>query len=189
MSATNRGATRKDFDFYETPEWLTRAIIAYLPESPAMILEPACGSGAITRVLRKQFTAAYIEGIEIDPKHGLGSVDFLKAKLRPEFDLIITNPPYAQALEFIQTAFKWRRNATSVVCMLLRLNFLGGQERAGWLRANMPSVYTSPRRPSFTGNGTDATEYAWFVWDGQPPTIQILETEKQDRTLPLWAGR
>ena len=44
------------------------------------------------------------------------------------------------------------------------MNFLGSQKRAAFMRAFPPDVYGLPRRPSFTGGGTDATEYAWLVW-------------------------
>lgn len=70
-----------------------------------------------------------------------------------------------------------RHNPTmsDVVCMLLRVNFLGSQKRAAWMRANTPSVYVLPKRPSFKSDGkTDATEYAWFLWDGKPSRVVII---------------
>lgn len=51
-----------------------------------------------------------------------------------------------------------------MVCWPLRLNFLGSKKRCKWLQADMPDVYVLPNRPDFTGDGGDATEYAWFVW-------------------------
>jgi hypothetical protein len=61
---------------------------------------------------------------------------------------------------------------------LLRLNWLGGQARAAWHRANPCDVYVLPRRPSFTGKGTDATEYAWMVWGtGRGGRWSVLEVE------------
>ena len=79
-------------------------------------------------------------------------------------------------MEFIQRALPLRSSHGAVV-MLLRLNFLGSEKRASWLRANPPSIYVTPCRPDFTGGGGDATEYAWFVWDDKPPTVVILHTE------------
>jgi len=187
MSASNRGAVRATNDFYATPQWLTRAVIPFLPQRPATILEPACGSGAIICVLKECFSDARIDCFDIDPKHGAPVADFLREQARQEYDLVITNPPFGDALRFIQRALEWRRDSTSVVCMLLRLNFLEGQERARWLRANMPSgLLITPRRPSFTGKGTDATGYGWFVWDDQPTRIVLLETEDGAGTLSLF---
>ena len=60
--------------------------------------------------------------------------------------------------------------------MLLRLNWLGSEDRAAWLRRHPPSVYVLPNRPSFVeGGGTDATEYAWFIWgEGFGGTLSVL---------------
>lgn len=183
MSAANRGVIRATNDLYPTPGWLTEGILSHLDQylrSPMYVLEPAAGAGAIMHEMTKRWPGAHIDGIDIDPSFsgsGIVKADFLTLPPRPEYDLIISNPPYSLALQFIQTAMKWRRDEHAPVVMLLRLNFLGGQRRAPWLRANMTSVYVSPRRPSFTAHGTEATEYSWLVWNGQPPTIHILETE------------
>ena len=98
------------------------------------------------------------------------------------YDIVLTNPPYSLAQEFVDHAMKFRRTELSLVAMLLRINFLGSKKRAKWLRENTPTVAVSPRRPQFCKNkhgkkGTDATEYAWFLWDGQKPTVLILNTE------------
>lgn len=63
-----------------------------------------------------------------------------------------------------------------VTAFLLRLNWLASQKRAFWLRKNTPSVYVLPKRPSFTGKGTDATDYCWAVWRRDvAPTVVILD--------------
>jgi hypothetical protein len=45
MSQRESGYRRKPLDQYETPAWVTRALIPHLPESIGKIWEPACGSG------------------------------------------------------------------------------------------------------------------------------------------------
>lgn len=30
--------------------------------------------------------------------------------------------------------------------------------------SHTPDVYVMPKRPSFTGSGSDATAYAWMAW-------------------------
>lgn len=184
MSATGRrGVKRKTFDVYNTPTWLTEAIIpAIAPMVPtyARVLEPACGEGKMLEVLQKRWPN--IVGFDIQ---GTPPVDFLTEPPRPEFDLIITNPPYKFAKEFVDQALKWRKDQNSLVVMMLRLNFLGSMKRATWLRDNMPSVYITPKRPKFVFNkagklGSDATEYSWFVWSGIPEhkgKLFILDTE------------
>ena len=49
----------------------------------------------------------------------------------PRFDLIITNPPYRYTKEFVERALQWRRREKSMVAMMLRVNLIGSQTRAG----------------------------------------------------------
>lgn len=192
MSATNRGSERRANDFYETPEWLTRALIPEISHhvpalAPWKILEPAYGRGAIARVLRNAWPDSEIIGMELDPATAHANegpcvplVDnFLTAEyFEPMmFDLIVTNPPYNLAREFVTKSL----TLAPIVAMLLRVNFLGSQKRAPWLREHTPAIFVTPKRPPFTTNkqgrlGTDATEYAWFVW-GIEPRVKILSTE------------
>ncbi len=88
--------------------------------------------------------------------------------------VVITNPPYNQALEFVQGAMKDGK----IVVMLLRLNWLAGQARNAFLREHTPSIYVLPKRPSFTGGKTDSCEYAWFVWGlEETPTVHVIDVE------------
>jgi len=193
MSATNRGRERNEHDFYETPKWLTETLVPHLHEyfqddsvQDFRILEPACGAGAISRIIADKFPWASVIGTDLqdDPP-----VDFLLAEPDPAYDLIITNPPYTVAWEFIQQALKWRKSERSIVAMLLRLNFLGSRKRAKWLRAYPPHTLITPRRPTFTADGkTDATEYAWFLWR-EPfkefSGITMLDTEDMPSELQV----
>lgn len=183
MSATNRGAVRSAKDFYPTPSWLTEAVVLVLQRyEPRRILEPAAGEGAIVRVLQAAFPNAVIDAGDITTGR-----DFLATPppYKATYDLIITNPPYSLAQEFIERALELRASPRSVVAMLLRINYLGSQKRATWLRANFPAIYVTPRRPDFTGGGGDATEYAWMIWDGLPHSGGILETESNSTQRAL----
>jgi hypothetical protein len=196
MSSTNRGAVRKPQDFYETPEWLTEAIMPSLHRwfgySCRRILEPASGNGAIVRVLERWFPEARIDAGDIQ-----NGQDFLTHEYSGSYDLIITNPPYSLAMEFVERAYTYHNSVPhgllsmnrGLVAMLLRLNFLGSQERAPWFRlfgGHTPSIYVSPRRPDFTGDGGDSTEYAWFVWGRSKSEVFILDTDLKDsKTLNL----
>src|SRR6516164_6051140 len=100
MSAINRGTVREQRDFYETPDWLIKAIIPHLQQyQPRRILEPAAGQGAIVRVLEQAFPEAVIEQGDISTGQ-----DFLAHEYASPYDLIITNPPSSRAMEFIQRA-------------------------------------------------------------------------------------
>ena len=38
-----------------------------------------------------------------------------------------------------------------------------------WQEHPLSGLYTLHKRPSFTGRGTDATSYSWFVWERGGP--------------------
>lgn len=184
MSATNRGAERSDLDFYRTPSWCVDAILPHLPKS-GIVLEPGCGDGAILEAMIGRGAFHFI-GVELDPARAakarcfvpaIWEGDYLKLGDEPMADLVIGNPPFSLAEEFVRKSFRMVKPG-GVVAMLLRLNWLEGQCRANFHREYPSSVFVLPRRPSFTGKGTDATGYAWFVWGGIHPggTWQILST-------------
>ncbi len=137
-------------------------------------LDAGSGTGAIARVVKEDFIGAFVDGVELDDgRRGIASaLDHERVKYRggsffdvttrgPEkWDLVISNPPYVDAEGFVMHALR----IAEVSCFLLRLNWLASKKRAAFHREHPSDVFVLPRRPSFTGGGTDATEYAWFVW-------------------------
>lgn len=158
MSSTGRGAIRHPDDYYATPAWCTRAILTRLDVRGKVVLEPACGSGAIIRELVA--AGASVFGVELDAERAQASCaaraievycdDFLapRSALMPRPDVIITNPPFSLAMEFVQRSLDVVREG-GTVCMLLRLAWLASDGRSEWLRANTPSVNVLSTRPSF----------------------------------------
>ena len=45
MSQRDSGYERKERDLYETPEWVTEALLPHLPTIGEVVWEPACGGG------------------------------------------------------------------------------------------------------------------------------------------------
>jgi len=177
MSATGRGKTKRDpNDFYETPQW---CVHRFLEKTKSRLqqgtwLEPCAGSGAIIRASKSFGVPSSFVAVELQEKFmpvlaktkGVSRVyadNFLK--WHPDeyrkFQVAIGNPPYKLAEEVIKHALE----QSEQVCMLLRLNFLSSGKRCEWLQDTKPDVFVLPNRPSFTGVGTDATDYAWFLWD------------------------
>lgn len=196
MSAAGRSAAaltghvRHADDFYATPSWCTRALLgAALQLRPKMsILEPAAGEGAIVAEVQAARSQLSITAVEIDPGRHLVlqsicpqalCANFLEWRPKKRFDLVVTNPPFALAMDFVEASFELMK-PDGECAMLLRLNWLASMKRARFLQAHCPDVYVLPRRPSFTGGGTDATDYGWFVWRG----TAIRETG-QLRVLPI----
>ena len=176
MSATNRSAVRQPDDFYETPAWVVHALLA-TGDVSNRFCDPCAGTGAILRAAR-DYSAAYTPwGLELDAGRSredsaIVCGDFFASTF--SMHEIVMNPPYRQALAFVDHALR------TIVCgvamrplgrvprvhALLRLAFLESRSRASWLKENMPAkVRVLSKRPSFTGNGTDACAYAWFTWE------------------------
>lgn len=155
MSSTNRGAERQRHDLYPTPAPPIDALLSVM-SIPADIEfhEPCRGAGAIY----DRIPCGHKNYCEINE-----GIDYLTYQPPRMVDLIVTNPPFSLALEFLQKSL--RESVT--VCYLLRLNFLGSQKRKAFWQANRPShVLVLSKRPCFTGDGhTDSIEYAWFCWD------------------------
>jgi hypothetical protein len=114
MSQRESGYQRKLLDQYETPAWVTLALIPHLPEFIGKIWEPACASGKMVAALRQ----AGFDVVGSDISQG---VDFLGQAPETGVNAIITNPPYALAQEFIERALHF--DDTRIVAMLLRTDF------------------------------------------------------------------
>jgi hypothetical protein len=175
MSATGRGAIRKANDGYATPGWCVDRLLERVAMPGGHWLEPCAGHGAIIEHVAKRRTDVEWSAIEIRSQyearlrsHELRACrigNFLELEpdgFFPRYDVVLTNPPYFYAKQFVERA----RRMSRIVVMLLRVNFLEGEKRRPWLAEHMPDVYVLPNRPSFTDdNATDATAYAWMIWE------------------------
>lgn len=179
---------RKANDFYPTPPEVIDALLDNYEIGGAntKILEPCAGDGQIIKSLKKNGYEK-IKAVEIREEEseklnelvGYGNfaiTDYLKVnkKFLKEPDVIITNPPFSLAMEFIVKSLEDVTKDGKVI-MLLRLGFLASKTRYKFMKENPPTdIYVLHKRPSFTGAGTDSQEYAWFVWD-KAKTEQTLK--------------
>lgn len=197
MSSTNRGAKRNDRDFYATPATAVQALLNMIDTELAHLgrfwLEPAVGDGAILRAVRDHETRSYptplwdtgdIHPLE-DPKFFIENEragfcdftrgDFLKRETRIDYDVIITNPPFSLAQEFIEHALYLCPNKDPLVIMLLRLGILESKKRSAWWQDKHPdAVAVLSERPDFTGEGGDSCAYGWFMWNCPPPLCGVF---------------
>lgn len=185
MSATNRGSKRIESDFYATPLESVYALLDNYDgiKSSDRILEPSAGNGNIIRALRDKDYDNLIYAIECRPeesdaleKAGADYIlisDFLAVESKIKYDVIIGNPPYSLAQEFIDKSLSLL-NPGGRLIFLLRTNFLESKKRFTWWQDKLPNgLYVLNKRPSFTGKGTDATSYSWFIWSKSATTQEI----------------
>ena len=172
-------AARGD-DLYETPPEAVRALLA-AEDLPAGIWEPACGPGAIARVLRAaghRVVATDLVATDLvdygSPDQDAARIDFLFERSAPAgVETIVTNPPFKLAEEFAEHALR----LCPRVIMLARLAFLEAERPTGVLddgRLARVLVFKE-RLPMMHRHGWEgprikggAMAFAWFVWDRPP---------------------
>lgn len=163
--AVDRAAREKD-DFYPTPPEATDALLS-VETFAGPIWEPACGDGAISRVLE---TAGHkvISTDLVDRGYGEPRVDFLMewAARAPN---IVTNPPFKMVAPFMRKALAL---STDKVAFLLRLACLEGMERGEIYETSpLARVWVFRRRLTMRRGNYETSEaggmlaFAWFVWD------------------------
>jgi hypothetical protein len=179
MSRTSRtAAERRTLDRYYTPDEVARACVATLPILDGdTVLEPSAGGVAFLRAVRDSFPCSRLRALDLDPasparlpEYGgfeVEHADFATWSPPPEerIEWVVGNPPYSDAIEHVEAALRVARVG---VAFLLRLTFLESVERVSFWRetgATLDEVRVLARRPSFTGAGTDAMAYGWFVWN------------------------
>ena len=168
LIGANLGNRDKD-DFYTTPPSATEALIAAERFNGA-VWEPACGNGAITKVLQARGFEVRSTDL-VDRGFGTPHIDFLMEN-GPTVANIITNPPFKLASQFARHALKW---TSSKVALLLKVGFLEGKERADLFdAAPFARLWVFRARQTFLRGGDVAITmngaggmiaYGWFVWD------------------------
>ncbi|TXH13717.1 MAG: hypothetical protein E6R03_10815 [Hyphomicrobiaceae bacterium] len=188
-------------EFYPTPSWAVHRLLDRCLESHELdrgtFLEPAYGNGAIPlafQTYQERIDGVEWYGIDVDldanvMKEAGGRVkvgDFTtysivrhseKYKAFPKrFDLVITNPPFSLAMDYLITASQ----ITNSIFMLLPITWLASAKRHNVISKYVPDTFLIPDRVSFTGDGaSNSVEYAWFYWDTRKPktvgSLQILD--------------
>jgi hypothetical protein len=169
MSQRDSGYARKENDLYETPGWVTEALLPHLGDVQS-IWEPACGNGAIVDHLVRR-------GIKsIDFTDITDGRDFLKEGPRP-VEAIVTNPPYGLAKEFIEHAIAIMP-PDGRVAMLLRTDYDHAKTRqhlfSGCRQFAKKLVLTKRIVWFESEKAAPSFNHAWFIWDWKhkgPPTL------------------
>jgi hypothetical protein len=183
-ASTHAPADRQRDDFYATPRSAIEQLLQ-VEKFDGPIWEPACGDGAITRVLREHgYPVISSDLIDRGCPCQWSGVDFL-LEYQQHAPNIVTNPPFKLGADFVRHAIFL---AKGKVAMLLKIGFLEGPTKQD-LHERLSRVWVIRRRVTFLKNGKDLVRsegkggihtYAWFVWDRQhsgPPVIGWLEGE------------
>jgi hypothetical protein len=158
---------------YYTPDALAlacaRAVAGAVP-SPLRILEPGCGGGAFLRAADKTWPSSpwrELVGVDLVPAcEGPGKVcrTDLFSLSTARWDLIIGNPDFAIAEKTVRHCLSILPTGGHLA-FLLRISFLASRARAALYREHpLSAFWPIAGRPSFTGGGSDTSEYGLFLW-------------------------
>lgn len=166
---------RRTDDFYRTPDWCAD-IGARLatPLGILSVIDPCAGDGALLDALARRNPPVDRHGIEIDPVRAAASRsvvgDALAYRWCSDVDAVLMNPPFSLWQDFVTKALAQKH--VRLVVVLLRLGALAGQKRKPFWQGIAAewgiTVNILSKRPSFTGGGSDSSDYAWIVLSRDP---------------------
>jgi len=173
FSGNNALGQRKKSDFYETPYSMTSHLLEVEDFNKSLtVCEPACGDGAIVKILEKKWDNVVAYDIE---KNFLWETE--------NYDYIITNPPFSLAYEFVQKA---KQIATEKFAFLLPLSYLHGKKRYDNIymdkQYGLKKVYVFTRYPmlgeSLREDGkynTGMMVYAWYIFENHYGGLPVID--------------
>lgn len=161
---------RSERDWYPTPEDATRVVfkITGHQHSDSVVWEPACGDGAMSKVLGERFKT--VVNTDIHPlMENAKQADFYTFEPDFKVDWIITNPPYGkEADKFMERILYHVRKRKCSAAILARneLDCASGREKF----FGKCSYYAGKRvllwRPRWVAGSTGSPRhnYAWYYW-------------------------
>jgi hypothetical protein len=189
MSQRNSGYERIEDDRYETPAWVTMALLGVY-DVVRTVYEPAAGNGKMVRALLASGRAVWSN--DIRPLPGLCSVhDFLSVQRLPVGGdvAVVCNPPYGDdrgrtAVKFIEHALILTYANGGQVCALLKSDFDHAKSRRhlfGGSATFAGTVVLVDRIRWIEGSvGSPSENFSWFIWDWNwngPPIIRYAGVE------------
>ena len=139
-------------DEFQTPSYAVAPLLPYLPREWS-IWEPSCGKGHLVQALREA-------GHSVEATDILTGNDFLTCD-PPDFDCIVTNPPFSLHTNFIRRCFEYEKP----FALLLPAYVLEGAERQEMWRGSDVSVLYPDKRITFEGSAakqSPAITTCWF---------------------------
>jgi len=169
---------RVENDFYATnPKAVTMLLDAIGEFENLDILEPCVGGGHIAKTIEDLNKGNKIDCIDlVDRGYPNTKVaDFLTTPIDKLYDVVITNPPFSLAQEFIEKSISIVK-PSGIVCMFLKIQFLEGVKRKKFFETYPPKyIYVFRQRMATWSNGDEldpdgkrwATTmcHAWYIWE------------------------
>lgn len=163
-------AIYRAIEFYATPPWAARAgaeLARELYPQAKSVRDPCCGEGHMTVPLAEYFPTVLSSDIH---DHGFGEVrDFLLGGDMEETDLLMMNPPFSKAMEFLARGLQVARMGVGVLARIALLE--GGGRYRQMYEYPHPLLVCAPfvervamQLGSYDADAGSATCYAWFFF-------------------------
>jgi hypothetical protein len=159
-----RGFERAALDFYPTDSALTRALLNAEQFVGDGIWEPACGDGAMSRILDVVYPVTSTDLVSYG--YGRSGIDFLTTTELRKVN-IVTNPPFKLWLPFAKHALSLKPEK---LVLLGRLLMLEGWERSAFFKeSGLTRVWVMGRAKMLPPGAEDKGHngmicFAWYVW-------------------------
>lgn len=183
LAGGNSEYGRVDNDFYATDPKAVEMLLNTINYTPKgrEFLEPCVGEGHIADIVNRYYNDYFhMTGLDIVDR-GWSNGRFIKEnfltwKCETPYDLIITNPPYSLAKEFVEKGMECLYNG-GYMCMFLKIQFLESAKRKELFdkyppkyiyvfRNRMPTWNNrQPKNPKIGKKWATTMCYAWFVWE------------------------
>lgn len=178
------GPVVRTTDLRYTPRATIEALFDSDPPPDGCVLDPCAGDGAILRVAKARgYEVAAVE-IREEERDALDQLDenavigdWLRMDRTPWTGWsVVTNPPFSLAREFAASCLALQ---PEYMAFLLRCNVIGSRPWRAFWRQHPPTRVRPVERPAFpkpgesVAEGTDASEYAWFIWVTGEPLINL----------------
>lgn len=185
-------------DFYSTPPRATKLLLDF-ENFPAPIWEPACGVGAISKVLTDYGYRVHSSDLA-QRGYGEGGIDFFGVLAMPNgCKSIVTNPPFSVRLRGKEYRVEnWVQHGFSIgaekIALFLKTTAVAGKQRSFIFEKYLTKLLQFRDRVSLTRNDVEMEnggmmDFAWFVFERTtqaPPTIAWIPPNTQpEMAMPL----
>jgi hypothetical protein len=188
---------RPNDDFYSTPSHATKLLLDF-ESFPSPIWEPACGVGAISKVLLKHEYQVHSSDF-MHRGYAEGGVDFFGVGSMPNgCKSIITNPPFSVRLRGKEYRVEnWVQHGFNIgaekIALFLKTTAVAGKQRSFIFEKHLTKLLQFRDRVSLTRNDVQMAnggmmDFAWFVFERTCKTSPIIAWLPPNNRLHSDAG-